>query len=253
MKKYARYWVPIVILLVLAAFFQFAMIGYRFLPVCFGGAAALILCYMLLRLLSAKHEKAASALRGFLNVCVVIGFLAVFVTEGYVVAERINARPGETRERYAVVLGAGVNGTVPSRALRVRLDTALKFANENPDAVLVLSGGQGAGEDISEARCMFTWLTARGVDASRLILEDRSTSTEENLTFARRVLAELGAKNENATVITGGYHIARARLMAADLGYPSTTARAAYSGYPVLELNYYLREVPAIWWYLLTR
>ena len=244
MKKFARYWVPIVILLVLAAFFQFAMIGYRFLPVCFGGAAALILCYMLLRLLSVKHKKAASALRAFLNVCVVIGFLAVFVTEGYVVAERINARPGETPERYAVVLGAGVNGTVPSRALRVRLDTALKFANENPDAVLVLSGGQGAGEDISEARCMFTWLTDRGVDASRLVLEDRST---------RRVLAELGAENENVTVITGGYHIARARLMAADLGYPSTTARAAYSGYPVLELNYYLREVPAIWWYLLTR
>ncbi len=253
MKKTARYLIPIVILLVLAAFFQFAMIGYRFLSVCFVGAAALIFCYMLLRLLSARHKKAAAALRGFLNVCVVLGFLAVFVTEGYVVAERINARPGETEERYAVVLGAGVNGTVPSRALRVRLETALKFARENPDAVLVLSGGQGAGEDISEAQCMFTWLTGQGVDAARLILEDQSTSTEENLTFSRRKLTELGAEQKNVTVITGGYHIARARLMAADLGYPSTTARAAYSGYPVLELNYYLREVPAIWWYLLRR
>lgn len=253
MKKTARYLIPIVILLVLAVFFQFAMIGYRFLPVCFVGAAALIFCYMLLRLLSARHKKTAAALRGFLNVCVVLGFLAVFVTEGYVVAERINARPGETEERYAVVLGAGVNGTVPSRALRVRLETALKFARENPDAVLVLSGGQGAGEDISEAQCMFAWLTAQGVDAARLILEDQSTSTEENLTFSRRKLTELGAEQENVTVITGGYHIARARLMAADLGYPSTTARAAYSGYPVLELNYYLREAPAIWWYLLTR
>ena len=133
MKKTARYWIPIVILLVLAAFFQFAMIGYRFLPVCFVGIAALILCYMLLRLLSARHQKAASALRGFFNVCVVAGFLAVFVTEGYIVAERINARPGETRERYAVVLGAGVNGTTPSRALRVRLETALKRAEEERD------------------------------------------------------------------------------------------------------------------------
>ena len=100
---------------------------------------------------------------------------------------------------------------------------------------------------------MANWLTQRGVEPERLILEDRSTSTKENLTFSREILRSLGAENERVCVITAGYHLARAELMAEDLGYRSLNRKAAPPGYPLLELNYYLREIPAVWWYLLTR
>ncbi len=253
MKKVRGTLVAASVLLVLAGFFKFAMLGYSFLSLCLAGCAALTLCYMGLDLLSAKHPKVARRLKTVLTSALALGAIALAATETVIVAQRLNARASGKPENYAVVLGAGVNGTAPSRALRTRLEAAQRFAGENPQAVLILSGGKGPGEDISESRCMFDWLTAHGVAPERLIMEDRSTNTVENLIFSREKLRELGAEGENVTVITGGYHIARARLMAADLGYPSTTARPAYSGYPVLELNYYLREAPAIWWYMMTR
>lgn len=253
MKKYAGYLISATVCLVLAAFFRFALMGYGFLGLCLAALAALILCFMGLKILSKRHEKAALSLKKVLIYLIIIGLLAASVTEAVVISECVAAGAGESGERYAIVLGAGVNGAVPSRALRARLEAALAFARENPDAALILSGGQGPGEDISEAQCMFNWLTQHGVTPERLILEDKSTSTEENLSFSREKLREHGAENEPVAIITAGYHIARARLMAGDLGYQTVTARAAFTGYPILELNYFLREIPAIWVYLLTR
>lgn len=252
MKKVRGYVAAAAILLVIAAVFRFVMVGYKFLDLCFAGLAVLILMYMGLKLLAEKHPKGAGRVRNALTACVVLGLAAVIATEGYIVSQVLTAKKGETREDYAVVLGAGVNGTVPSRALWARLRAAEKFAAERPQAILILSGGQGPGEDISEAQCMANWLTQHGVAPERLVLEDRSTSTAENLTFSLEKLRELGAGEENVCIITGGYHIARAKLMALDLGYASVTARPASTGYPVLEFNYYLRECAGIWWYLIT-
>ena len=85
---------------------------------------------------------------------------------------------------YVVVLGAHVKGEVPSRALELRLKAALKYARENEDTVLILSGGQGSGEDITEAKCMENYLTAHGIPKERLVSEEKSTRTKENLKFS---------------------------------------------------------------------
>ena len=85
--------------------------------------------------------------------------------------------------RY-VVLGAHVKGDVPSKALELRLKAALKYARENEDTTLILSGGQGFGEDITEAKCMENYLTAHGISQELLVLEEKSTSTKENLKFS---------------------------------------------------------------------
>ncbi len=247
---YGGYFITAAVLAVLAAFFVFAMSGYRFLGLCFFAAACLALAFAGIKALGKRREKAALILKKIFVYAIVLGCLAGAVTESVIVTEVIGAGGSGA---YAVVLGAGVNGTVPSRALWARLNAALDFAREEPEAMLVLSGGQGSGEDISETQCMYNWLTERGVDPSRLILEDRSTSTEENLTFSAEKLRELGVEPENVTIITAGYHICRAKLMAEDLGYTHVSARAAYTGYPVLELNYYLREIPAIWVYILAK
>lgn len=248
--KARKYWIPAGISAVLGLFFRFGLVGYGFLGLCFLALAVLILVFMGLGLLARRHEKTAKRLKTALFIVLSVFFLAAAATEGYVVSKAADDSGGE---KYAVVLGAGVNGTTPSLSLHRRLEAASEYLRENPDAVLILSGGQGPGEDISEAQCMFNWLTQRGADPERLLLEDRSTSTRENLTFTREILLSQGAGGEKVCVITAGYHLARAELMAEDLGYGDVSAKAAPAGYPLLELNYYLREIPALWWYLLTR
>lgn len=86
---------------------------------------------------------------------------------------------------YLIVLGSQVRGRRPSDNLQKRLDAALRYLRENPNTKAVLSGGQGDDEEISEAQAMADFLTAEGIDAGRLILEDRSRNTEENLRFSR--------------------------------------------------------------------
>ncbi len=250
MKKYRGYLIAALVLFVLSVFFIFALAGYGFLGLCFFGAAVLTLLYMGLKALGVKHEKPARTLKRILTCAVLLGALAAAVTEGVVVSEAVSA--GKSGGDYAIVLGAGVDGTRPSLSLRARLEAALRFAEANPDAILILSGGQGGGEDISEARCMYDWLVDKGIDPARLILEDKSTDTRENLTYSLEKLRALDPDFGTVTIITAGYHIARARMMAEDLGYPQTAAYAAHTSLPVLELNYYLREIPAIWWYLIS-
>ena len=114
-----------------------------------------------------------------------------------------------------VVLGARVNGTEPSGALRNRIQVAASYLWDNPDAVAVLSGGQGEGEDISEAQCMYEKLTAAGFDPARLILENRSTDTSENLRFSRELVPE-GA---SVGLVTNNFHICRSLGLARGLGW----------------------------------
>lgn len=112
---------------------------------------------------------------------------------------------------YAVVLGAKVNGEVPSMSLQHRLDAALAYALEQTHVRLILSGGQGSGEDISEAEAMRRYLTENGIAEERLIIEDQSTSTYENLAFS---LEKIDAEINGLTIITSDYHLARAKWLA---------------------------------------
>ena len=91
----------------------------------------------------------------------------------------------------AVVLGCSVKGTKPSRILEERIDAAYDYLSVNKDAVCILSGGRGPGEDITEAQCMYEVLTKRGISENRLILEERSTTTEENLKYTGEILKTL--------------------------------------------------------------
>lgn len=112
---------------------------------------------------------------------------------------------------YAVVLGAKVNGELPSLSLQRRLEVALTYALEYTHVELVLSGGQGPGEDISEAEAMKRYLTQNGIAENRLTIEDQSTSTYENLMFA---LEKIEAEIDGLTIITSDYHLTRAKWLA---------------------------------------
>lgn len=116
---------------------------------------------------------------------------------------------------YAIILGAKVNaGGIPSRALKYRLNEALAYAKKYPHVTFVVTGGQGADEDATEASVMLAYLTAHGLDSSRIIVEDASTSTYENIAFSLKRMPQV----TGITIITSDYHCARAKLIARRLG-----------------------------------
>ncbi|MBQ9345754.1 MAG: YdcF family protein, partial [Oscillibacter sp.] len=115
-----------------------------------------------------------------------------------------------------IVLGAGLAGTDPTPSLQLRLETAADYLAEHPHIPVVVSGGQGRDEDISEAEAMRTALLSLGVDERRILMEDKATSTKENLAYSRAVLESAGVSVSEAeiAVVTNGFHILRTRLLA---------------------------------------
>lgn len=124
---------------------------------------------------------------------------------------------------YAVILGAKVKQDSLSLSLRYRLDAALAYANENPHVTLILSGGQGSDEPMSEAEAMRQFLTDKGIEESRLLLEDASTSTYENLLFSKKLLP---FDVDSITIISSDFHLARAQRIARSLDLKSDVVAA---------------------------
>ena len=156
-------------------------------------------------------------------------FIAV---ECFVVSGMVSAAPAGLD--YLIVLGARVNGTEPSVSLKTRVETAVEYLNKNPDTLVVASGGQGSDEAISEAECIIRLLKEAGIDESRILREDQSTSTAENIRFSYALM-----EDENATVgvVTNGYHMFRAKLIAKSNGSHPVSGVAAGSSLFLLPHN----------------
>ena len=233
--------------LIILALLLMIVPGFQFsITMCFAFAATLVLMYYL------KRFPTPLTTGIFRTICLllILGSVSAAVTAGFIVkAAHPAALPGCD---YVVVLGAGVRGAVPSLSLRERVNAAYDYLVANPQATAVLSGGQGPGEDITEAACMYRELTAMGIDPSRLLLEENSTSTMENLTFSMELLeTQAGTRPQQIAIVSSEYHLFRAGLFAKALGLQSVGIPAKTSWF-VLRLNYYLREVAAVWaFYLL--
>ena len=178
MHKLGAWAIWCIILTVLAGFFKFCLRGYTYISVSLLFIAALIAVYAL----------GSDVLKRIVTVVTCIGLIYFCAVEYLVIS---NARTDQDCERsYLIVLGAAVHGDRPSLSLYHRLSSALDYLNTYPDSKAVLSGGQGKGENISEALCMHDWLVSSGIEEERLIMEDRSTSTMENLMFSMEKLKE---------------------------------------------------------------
>lgn len=107
---------------------------------------------------------------------------------------------------YIIVLGAHVNGTRLTKALLERSRRALHYLQENPGTKAVLSGGMGEGESITEAEAMYRYLKKHGIANERLLKEERSTSTKENMDFSLEIIGDLNAR---IGVVTNNFHVFR--------------------------------------------
>ncbi len=154
--------------------------------------------------------------------------------------------PSTGQEDTIVILGCGINGETPSLMLQGRLDAGYEFYLENTDATIVVCGGQGSNEVITEALAMEQYLIEKGVPAEQIIKEDKSTSTQENLMFAVPLLQEQDIDITAPTVlVTTGFHCGRADLYAQQAGFTNTSMVS--SGMPIVDiLPSYIREAFAM-------
>lgn len=229
-----------------AVLYAIRPLGMRFSGMLLLGAAVLLLLGLWLRRRASDSRLWRRCRRvfhaGLTAVLVLLCSIEVFVvTQG---RQTLTALPADA----VIILGAGVNGTSPSLSLQTRLDAALSYLEAHPDIPVVLTGGQGYGEEISEAACMYDYLTARGVEPERLILEEAASNTAENFAFSAPLLEEAGVDigTDTVAVVTNDFHVARARLIARKKGYGATYGVGAPIPWPHLEVNYYLREAFAV-------
>ena len=142
-----------------------------------------------------------------------------------------------------IVLGCAVRGDRVSLTLKYRLDAALEYLNHSPDTHIIVTGGKGDDENISEAQAMKDYLVSHGIDSSRIIMEDRSTSTWENFKFTRRILDER-FPNASVAFVTTAFHAYRAGRVAIMNGIEAEAYAAKDVWYAAP--NNYMRESIAI-------
>ena len=144
------------------------------------------------------------------------------------------------REDVVLVLGAAIKGDKPTKSLQNRLDRAIDYHQQNPDAYILVSGGKGSQETISEAEAMARYLLAHGVPAASIIKEEAATSTTENFRFSLPLMKEADV----IAFITTDYHIFRAAQNAADFSIDVTHAHAPTPWYMILPSG--LRECASL-------
>lgn len=142
-------------------------------------------------------------------------------------------------ECTVIVLGCKVRGETPSLMLYYRAMAAYKYLEANPGAVCIASGGQGADELISEAECIRRILVENGIDGGRIILEDKSTNTDENIRFSLQKMEEYGITG-SAALATNEFHQLRAHMIAEKYGLESFSLSSRTTLY--LLPTYWLRE-----------
>lgn len=126
-------------------------------------------------------------------------------------------------EDAIVVLGSGIRGEMLTVGLKNRLDEAAECYRQNNDALIVVSGGQGPQEDITEALAMERYLLSLGIPQEKILKEENATSTYENFLYSKEILDNTLGKNYKVCFVTNEYHVFRAGILAGNAGVANTT------------------------------
>lgn len=147
-------------------------------------------------------------------------------------------------DETVIVLGCQVYGETASRPLRARAERGAEFLRDNKNAVAILCGGQGNGESISEAECMKRIMLENGIDENRLYIENKSTSTEENIKFASDIILQ-NKLSTDVLIISSDYHCERAKMIAKRNGFLASCIPVKTNKYSYI--TFCTREVFGIW------
>ncbi len=169
-------------------------------------------------------------------ICCGLGVLLFVVVEGMILGRfGTKAQPGAD---YMIVLGAQWKPSGPSYVLQKRLDKAVEYLRENPETFVIVSGGKGSNEPITEASGMKSYLLEKGIEEERILVEEQSTNTYENLVFSAQFLDR---DRDCVVLVTNNFHTFRALQIAKKQGYAQIEGLSAGS-YPAMVPNNLLRE-----------
>jgi uncharacterized SAM-binding protein YcdF (DUF218 family) len=177
--------------------------------------------------------------------CIVL--LSFLIVEGIIIYN-MDAKAADIENEYIVILGCQVEGSIPSVRLVQRVNAAVKYLKEHQNVKAVITGGQGPGEDITEAEAMRRILIENEIDEKRILKEGQSTSTIENLKFSNELYR---LADRNVIIVTSDYHIFRSLSIARKLGYKSVSGIPGKSQVFLLPV-YLLREYAAVVYYMLS-
>jgi len=168
-------------------------------------------------------------------------FMTSFIVIEYKVITGVNYEIPENEYDYVIVLGSGLkNGNELSYVLLRRLNTALEIVEGSPEVTVIVSGGKGPDEDISEAKAMRNYLISEGISFDQVLLEDKSTSTAENLSYTHDLMKSKSLSHGRIALVTNDYHSFRAKYLAIKNGLEvdSISSKTAI----MVRINYMIRE-----------
>lgn len=179
------------------------------------------------------------------NATVVVVLAGLIAASGFL-AWHGNANDVDYHEDAVIVLGAAVHGRTLSNTFTQRLDTAVAYHKLNPAAWVVVTGGQGAQEDVTEADAAAAYLQTRGIADRQILRDELSTSTEENFLFAKRLLDARLAPGYRVAFVTDDFHVFRAERTARGVGLVATHL-SCHSPWYFWPANYARETVVALW------
>ncbi|MGN0438801.1 MAG: YdcF family protein [Lachnospiraceae bacterium] len=179
------------------------------------------------------------------EVIVFLGLFLFVAVESLIIKQSVK-KPSANAD-YIIVLGAKINGTTPSHILQKRVEKAYEYLAANPDCKVVVSGGQGPDEGCSEAEAMHKLLRSLGIEEERILEENRSTNTKENLDYSKELLISKGINVEEASivVVTTDFHVLRALGIARKCGFTNVEGLASKQKWYLIPTNY-VREFLAM-------
>lgn len=208
--------------------------GSRFYLVWAAGGACFALLAWVLH--SGLWEKIPPVFRRSFLAVVTVCIVLFIIVEGCIIS-RFHDRGKENLD-YLIVLGAQMKAGGPSAVLQFRLDAAYDYLSVNENTVCIVSGGQGSNEPCSEAEGMYRYLTDKGIEAERIIMEDKSTDTSENIAYS---MALIGRKDVSVGIVTNNFHVFRGVHLAKAAGFQDVCGIAARSNV-YFQLNNMVRE-----------
>ena len=224
------------ILCLLYCLFIFLFVSFGTWFFLFWGIGGLVLLVWGGLLMGQKTEKIPRWFKVCWGLLAGVSLTAFVVVEGLIFTEfGARAQPGAN---YCIILGAQMKTNGPSDVLKRRLDRALVYLRENPETLVIVSGCQGSNEPVSEARGMYDYLVGAGIAPERIMMEEASRNTCENLEFSGKLL---NRQQNSVVLVTNNFHMFRALRLADGAGYGHVQGLAA-SSYPWTLPNNLLRE-----------
>ena len=149
--------------------------------------------------------------------------------------------------RVMIILGCQVRQDGPSILLRDRLDEALSYLEDHPNMTVVVSGGQGDDEPTTEAQAMADYLVENGIEEENILLEGESHNTIQNFKYSKALLAQENIDDsQGVLVVSNGFHLTRARMLAERAGFDNVSTLAAPESHMPSRLHMYIREPMAL-------